>query len=291
MVAWTSATQPKVAGVVLDPGGFAQHATLDRLPCDPALRAWVDYYWTVQWNLPAGTTYRSSTIPEPNCHLSIEYGGRVREGATQEGIFLTGVMTRRRFDVRLTGSGGVVGVRFRPGGLTAMTGIQAWTMRDRVRQADGLMAVSERLEGLRGTSTGLTGVLDESIAGLPLRGDDQYAAVCDSLTILEASDPSVTVSDLADDCGVGIRRLQRLYRRFIGVGPQWMIARSRVHAALARMHQGQVTTLADLASDLGWFDQAHFNRDFIVLVGESPGEYRRRCSTSPPPGGDVRRPG
>lgn len=276
---------------MLDPGGFAQHATLHRLPCAASLRPWVDYYWTVQWALPANASYRSCTIPEPNCHLSIEYGGRVREGATQEGIFLTGVMSRRRFDVLLTGSGGVVGVRFRPGGLTALTGIEAWTLRDRVRLVDDLVPISDGLETLRGTSVALAETLDESVAGLPLRGDAEYSALCASLTALQTAGPAITVSDLAEHCGLGVRRLQRLYRRFIGVGPQWLIARARVHTAVARLHEGQVTTLADLASDLGWFDQAHFNRDFLALVGESPGEYRRRCATAAPSGRDVRRPG
>ena len=35
-------------------------------------------------------------------------------------------------------------------------------------------------------------------------------------------------------------------------------------------------TLADLAHRWGWYDQAHFTRDFTSLVGVSPGEYRDR---------------
>ena len=43
--------------------------------------------------------------------------------------------------------------------------------------------------------------------------------------------------------------------------------------------------LTDLAVSYGWYDQAHFTRDFTALVGVTPGQYRDRVV-----GADVGRP-
>lgn len=51
-----------------------------------------------------------------------------------------------------------------------------------------------------------------------------------------------------------------------------MIQRYRLHDALLALERGE-GTLADLASQLGYADQAHFARDFRALVGVPPSRY------------------
>ena len=74
------------------------------------------------------------------------------------------------------------------------------------------------------------------------------------------------------------RTLQRLFRRHVGVGPKWVLQRARLHDAVDRIDRGGVRDLAALAVELGWFDQAHFTRDFTALVGQSPAAYARRAT-------------
>lgn len=90
----------------------------------------------------------SSTLPHPASTLSIERG-ETRPDVGADPAVLTGVVTRR-FDVTLRGQGWVFGVKFRPGGLTALTGIAARALRDRtVPAADQLPeAVLDPLRGL-----------------------------------------------------------------------------------------------------------------------------------------------
>jgi AraC-like DNA-binding protein len=47
----------------------------------------------------------------------------------------------------------------------------------------------------------------------------------------------------------------------------------RLHEAVEAIKAGTVVDWAQLALDLGYFDQAHFIRDFKALVGQPPGEY------------------
>lgn len=277
MAARTKATP---AGIILDPARFAQVATLTRPSCDPALTPWVEHYWTVSWELPDGVSYRSSTVPAPSCNLTVEYGGCARAGARGSGVFVTGVVSRQRFDVFLHGSGGVVGVKFRPGGLTALSGVDAAGLRDRVVAANHVLPGADELAGLRADDPDMTGRLDAYLAALPTHPDNgDYRKLLSVLDILDNAEPAITAADLAERCGLGLRTLQRVCRRYLGVGPQWLIARARVHAAIARMHGDAESTLARLATDCGWFDQAHMGRDFVALVGEPPGRYRERQRT------------
>jgi AraC-like DNA-binding protein len=52
-----------------------------------------------------------------------------------------------------------------------------------------------------------------------------------------------------------------------------VIKRYRLHEAAARL--GGAVDMAALALELGYFDQAHFIRDFKAVVGQPPGRYAR----------------
>lgn len=263
-------------GVILDPLRFAEHATLSRPACHPALDPWVEHYWTVQWELPTGASYRSSLVPVAQANLTIEQATSHRAGVSTPGVFVTGVVSRARFDVTLTGAGGVVGVKFRPGALTALTGVAATGLRDRVIPAAEVFADADALAGLSADDPGAVDRLDEFLLAVPRTESAELEALADVIAVLEDSAPAMSAAQLAERCGMGLRSLQRLCRHYIGVGPQWLVARARVHTAISRLHAGDYDTLAELAIELGWFDQAHFGRDFGALVGESPGVYRDR---------------
>ena len=64
-----------------------------------------------------------------------------------------------------------------------------------------------------------------------------------------------------------------MFNQYVGVGPKWVINRYRMHEALERMEQDDALEWTRLALELGYFDQAHFIRDFKALIGRSPREF------------------
>jgi AraC-like DNA-binding protein len=91
-------------------------------------------------------------------------------------------------------------------------------------------------------------------------------------------DPGLTrVDELAARAELSPRSLQRLFRRYVGVSPKWMLQRYRLHEAAERVAEGRVDDWTGLALDLGYADQAHFINDFRALVGRTPGEYAAAC--------------
>ena len=111
--------------------------------------------------------------------------------------------------------------------------------------------------------------------------DPQYELVRDIVAAM-AEDRSVTrVDQITEQFDLPIRTLQRLFRRYVGVGPKWVLRRYRLHDGAELLARGEVAELADLALALGYFDQAHFSREFKDQIGLTPAEYAARARRTP----------
>ena len=283
----TKATDPPTAstGGLLRPDEFARHVDLVREPAGAAAGRWVENRWSLRWELPDGRWYDSEVIPHPTCSLTIELGSNPRpEIPPGETVVVTGVCTRR-FDVEVRGWGRVVGLRFRPGGLAALTGHPATAWTDRSVAVTDLLppALATRLADpdLAADGSEWAAVAEAGLAALSDdRPDPRYDLVLDVVADMLADPSLLTVAAVAERHAVTVRTLQRLFTHYVGVGPKWVLARYRMHDAVADLDAGRAGTLTDLAVRYGWYDQAHFSRDFTALVGVPPGQYRDRATTA-----------
>ncbi len=91
------------------------------------------------------------------------------------------------------------------------------------------------------------------------------------------------VDDVTARFGRSARSLQRLFQRYVGVSPKWVLQRYRQHEAAARLAEGTGRTWAEVAADLGYFDQSHFIRDFTRAVGLTPVAYAEACARNQAP--------
>jgi AraC-like DNA-binding protein len=265
---------------VLRPEGLARTTQLQRAEPHPALAHWVENYWTLQWDLPPGVSYDSHTLPHPACNLSVELG-QTRPEVGSDHVGVTGVVNGR-FEVSVRGRGAVIAAKFRPGGLVALAGGTASDWRDRV--VPGRAVLPQRTCELLAPVTLDTGrsdalaLLERSIFELSRAAarDPAYETLLAVVSDMLADRTLQQVAQVEARHGLSARTLQRLFARYVGVGPKWVLARYRIHDAVTELDAGYTGPLADLAASLGWYDQAHFVRDFARLVGEPPDSYRRR---------------
>jgi AraC-like DNA-binding protein len=288
MASWTNATTPAppaarlpttttTAGI-LRPEEFPHYATLARPAASPELDRWVDGYWSVEWDLPAGTSYLSQVIPHPALHLTVESGEGARHGFRMPAALLHGVVTSR-FQIRLSGTGSVFGVKFRPGGFGAFTGLDVGTSLGKViplQQFFGSAADALRDDVLRARPADRPALADRFLLECRPGPDPRYDRLLEVVADMLADRTLTRVEDVTERHGIPLRSLQRLFRRYVGVGPKWALQRYRLHDALALIDAGTVDDLAELAASLGWYDQAHFTREFTALVGTTPARYAAR---------------
>ncbi|MEU8231717.1 helix-turn-helix domain-containing protein [Actinoplanes sp. NPDC048967] len=110
-----------------------------------------------------------------------------------------------------------------------------------------------------------------------LPAPDPLAEQAAAIVALVQAEPQLTrVDALAARAGIGVRRLQRLFAEYVGLGPKWVIRRYRLHEVGERLASGADIDWVRLAVELGYADQAHFVRDFTAMVGEPPTRYAER---------------
>jgi AraC-like DNA-binding protein len=90
---------------------------------------------------------------------------------------------------------------------------------------------------------------------------------------LSVSDRGTSVAALAATVGVVPRTLQRHFRNRTGLAPKRYAAVQRFSDALRQVALGH-GSLAQLASDAGYSDQAHLTTDLGRHAGLSPGRFR-----------------
>ena len=99
---------------------------------------------------------------------------------------------------------------------------------------------------------------------------DDEPLVVQAWNRLARSHGAVAIEHLARDLECSRKHLAMLFRRHVGLPPKTMARIFRFEHAMQGLAAGRFGTLAELASDCGYTDQAHFNRDFISFAGETP---------------------
>lgn len=254
---------------ILDPGIFGAEVELERYAPAPELAYFVERFWTVRWNVSEPRD--SATLPYPCVNLVI--------GSHRPGVHGT---TRRRFVAQLEGAGWVLGTKFRPAGFRTLSDRPMPALVDRdvpiatMFGAAGGELVRDvlALPEVRARIARVEQFLHEHAPARDAEADQVNAVV----ELAEADRDLVRVAQLAERGGMTVRTLERLFRRHVGVAPKWVLQRFRVQEAAARVAAGQVVEWSALAHDLGFFDQAHFIREFKLQVGSTPHRYAAAVS-------------
>ncbi len=261
------------------PRGILRHeweerrVTLGRYVPGDVTEPFVEYFWTAHWDLRDRKPRTEVSLPHPCVHVVVERGRSNVVG-----------VIRGRFERRLEGLGQVFGIKFRPGGLYPLVGWPVSRITDRVLpigQVFGEAGEEFERDVLATENHGERVAIAETFLRARLPASDantELAELAEVRAITEhvLADPEVTkVDDLVARFGGTARRLQRLFQRTVGVGPKWVIQRYRLHEAVERMGEDEVVDWASLALELGYFDQAHFIRDFKSVVGTPPATFAK----------------
>jgi AraC family transcriptional regulator len=84
----------------------------------------------------------------------------------------------------------------------------------------------------------------------------------------------ISLQELADAAGLGIRQLSRAFREATGRAPHQYLLHRRIEAAKVLIRQG--LPLAEVAGQCGFSDQSQLTRTFMRHAGTTPGRFRTR---------------
>lgn len=132
-------------------------------------------------------------------------------------------------------------------------------------------AESQLIEGLRSLARrhGSFNELPDAVRPIDLEVAERARALLQARFAQQ-----VRLSVVADECGMTLFHLIRVFRRVMGVPPYAYLVQLRVNRAQAMLCAG--SSVADVAYACGFCDQSHLNRMFKKAVGVPPGQYVRQ---------------
>ncbi len=84
----------------------------------------------------------------------------------------------------------------------------------------------------------------------------------------------VVISELAKRVGMSVRQFNRRFQEVFGTSPRTFLIKTRIHAACDELRRTGVS-IAELAVDLGFYDQSSFTQHFRKHMGITPLQYRK----------------
>jgi AraC-like DNA-binding protein len=81
------------------------------------------------------------------------------------------------------------------------------------------------------------------------------------------------IEELADVCHASVRQIQRGFQQVVGTSPKIFARILRFEQAQRQLMMDPETDLTGLAHECGFFDQAHFIKEFRAFAGKTPSEY------------------
>jgi AraC-like DNA-binding protein len=237
---------------------------LDRPPA--ALRDRIDFVWAAT---PAGS--RQPTLheffPDAGVHLVF------RRSASGARAVLLGPATERATVEHAPGAE-YLGVRFLAGQAPRLADVPSAALTDAHVDLGrlGALPIVEAAARLAREPdvAGRCRALAE-LACAERRPLVRDAASRQGARLLEDRRGHLRVEELARALRLGERTVERRFRAAFGMTPKRLARLVRLRHVLGALATGTYDTLAGLALDLGYADQAHLVRDYKLLTGHLPG--------------------
>lgn len=243
---------------------------------DKELTSFVEHYWILRWDFQERGEYVSETLPHPSVHLFVEDGQAQVMGVTPD-----------RFSTTLKGKGFVFGIKFRPGAFypfikRSISCLTGQTIRAANIWGQDAEKFAEEIRGMEWH--GDLNIIHYSelflLRHLPEK-DNHIPRVQSILDRIMTDRGTVSVEVLAEEIGYSVRALQKLFNKYVGVSPKWVIKRYRLLEVAEKLAVGPPCSWAQFAEELGYYDQSHFMKDFRSIIGCTPEQYVRRGLNHP----------
>ncbi len=247
----------------------------------PDLQSFVKCFWTL--DAPAETEpVKQRVLPDGCMELIFHYGDLFQQffedgsSIIQPRSFVFGQISRF-IEIAPTGVSGIVAARFLPEGLMPFLCMPVTALDNKA------VAIAE-VFGEKGVE------LEEQVITAP--DNRKRIALIESFLLSRLADPQTVdrvakscvevifqsqgqlgMAELAGKLNINRRNMERKFTTAIGLSPKQLSRVARLQTALKLLEQKKFTNLTALAYESGYYDQAHFIRDFKEFAGISPKSF------------------
>jgi AraC-like DNA-binding protein len=230
------------------------------------LKPYVRNYWMLQCSGVPALPRRHRVVPDGCIDLIF-----MRRSQTEDyRASVVGTMTRP-IEEELASHLDYIGIRFNPGGFRHFFQTPPRELTDRIVSLDDPSSpsgIAERLADSRGLTACLESLEDE--LARRFRPEERELLPEGVLETISARRGNVPMAQLGGMTGWSSRHLRRMFNESIGIGPKTFCRIIRFMSAFRALRQNPRPSLIAVALDAGYYDQAHFIREFEDFYGSSP---------------------
>ncbi|SFP00997.1 transcriptional regulator, AraC family [Chitinophaga sp. YR627] len=178
-------------------------------------------------------------------------------------------------DVQMRKGAGVIAICFQPGMAYKFFHLSMHTLTDTTAELADVwkgMAIEmeEKLADAGDNVTRVAIVQQYLLRQLANSKDDRQITNC--LLLAQRSSEPLSVQQLTKNAGISQRYLLRKFQQYVGLSPKEYLKVNRFVRSLQHLKKYPHQSLTHIAYESGYYDQAHFIRDYNVYSGHTPRE-------------------
>lgn len=250
------------------------------------LAQYIKYYWFLESDASEGRIWER-VIPITNIEMFFHYKNSFichKESETafsQPRSFLSGIKNQS-LDVGTNGDSGVITVSFYPYGACNFFPFSLFETENasiNLNEIDntGVSQLEDQLCMSRALKDRIEIIEQYLLSHFRPVSSDDLKLIKEGLKLIKSSRGQLDILGLSRDLFLTEKTLLRKFCSIIGKAPKQYCRIVRFHQIIRSLSENPDSSLTQIALDNGYFDQAHFSRDFKALSGYTPKEFLKYC--------------
>ncbi|HEY4789594.1 MAG TPA: AraC family transcriptional regulator [Bacteroidales bacterium] len=247
----------------------------------PLLKKYIKFFWEIH---AEQMQLNHKIIPQRNINLKFNLSETPHyvcfDGREQllEDVYFSGLQDHfRNAYLKFNSMARMLGICFYPEGFYPFLKIPVSEFKNQVLGAGEVgfklaNTMNERLKGAPDVTSGLA-ILENELVVLLNHGNHTPENFRQLFNILKQSDNPLQIAEFCRQNNIGVRQLERMYNKYVGVSAKTYVTLSRFLNSLNQLLYRDYSKLSDIAYGNGYFDQMHFIKDFKRFAGNTPRSF------------------
>ena len=244
------------------------------------LQPFIKCFWSLD-DKKQDEPVRQRVLPDGCMEMIFHYRDPYRQyfedgsSIIQPRSFVFGQITKY-IEIAPTGSSGIISARFLPEGLCPFINMPVIALENKAVPFAEIFADGTALEEqiIKANNNKERIKLIESFLLSKLIEPTTIDAITRScVEVIFQSQGQIGVVELAGKMKINRRNMERKFITVIGMSPKQLARVARLQSTLKMLDQKKFASLTSLAYENGYYDQAHFIKDFKDFTGMSPKSF------------------
>lgn len=246
----------------------------------PELQPFIKCFWSLE-DEKQDEPVKQRVLPDGCMEMIFHYGDLYQQyfadgsSIVQPRSFVFGQITKY-IEIAPTGASGIISARFLPEGIGPFINMPVTSLENKAVAIAEIFADGSSLEKhvINANNNEERIKLVESFLLSKLIEPNTIDTIARScVEAIFQSQGRIAVVELAGKMNINRRSMERKFTTAIGMSPKQLARVARLQSTLKMLEQKKFTSLTSLAYENGYYDQAHFIKDFKEFTGMSPKSF------------------